>query len=66
MQFLKREHKLNKIQKRGLQKAIEEYLLSATAIKSKKAGKSGLDNQIYQPFGVVYSISKIREPESFL
>ena len=37
---LKREHKLNKIQKRGLQKAIEEYLLSATALNLKRLVKA--------------------------
>ena len=52
---LKRGHKLNKIQKRGLQKAIEECLLSATALNLKTAGKSGLNNRIYQLF---YGISR--------
>lgn len=33
---LKREHKLNKIQKRGLQKATEECLLSETALNLKR------------------------------
>ena len=37
---LKREHKLNKIQKRGLQKAIEECLLSATALNLKRLAKA--------------------------
>ena len=37
---LKREHKLNKIQKRGLQKAIEECLLSATALNLKRLVKA--------------------------
>ena len=37
---LKREHKLNKIQKRGLQKATEEYLLSATALNLKRLVKA--------------------------
>ena len=37
---LKREHKLNKIQKRGLQKATEECLLSATALKLKRLVKA--------------------------
>lgn len=37
---LKREHKLNKIQKRGLQKATEECLLSATALNLKKLVKA--------------------------
>ena len=33
---LKREHKLNKIQKRGIQKAAEECLLSETALNLKR------------------------------
>ena len=37
---LKREHKLNKIQKRGLQKATEECLLSATALNLKRLVKA--------------------------
>ena len=37
---LKREHKLNKIQKRGLQKATEECLLSATAWNLKRLVKA--------------------------
>ncbi|MFR7372622.1 MAG: transposase [Roseburia faecis] len=37
---LKREHKLNKIQKRGLQKATEECLLSATAFNLKRLVKA--------------------------
>lgn len=37
---LKREHKLNKIQKRGLQKATEECLLSATALNLKRLVKT--------------------------
>lgn len=37
---LKREHKLNKIQKRGLQKATEECLLSATALNLKRLIKA--------------------------
>ena len=37
---LKRGHKLNKIQKRGLQKAIEECLLSATALNLKRLVKA--------------------------
>jgi hypothetical protein len=37
---LKREHKWNKIQKRGLQKAIEECLLSATALHLKRLVKA--------------------------
>ncbi|RGF72682.1 hypothetical protein DWZ38_14505 [Ruminococcus sp. AF31-8BH] len=37
---LKREHKLNKIQKRGLQKAIEECLLSVTALNLKRLVKA--------------------------
>lgn len=36
---LKREHKLNKIQKRGLQKATEECLLSETALYLKRLVK---------------------------
>lgn len=47
---LKREHKLNKIQKRGLQKATEECLLSATALNLKKAGKSSINMLFNQPF----------------
>ena len=45
---------MNKIQKRGLQKATEECLLSATAL-NQKTGKSGVNNRIDQPF---YSISE--------
>lgn len=52
---LKREHKLNKILKRGLQKLIEECLFIGNGIKSKKAGKNGLNNRIYQ---LLYGISK--------
>lgn len=37
---LKREHKLNKIQKRGIQKATEECLLSATALNLKRLVKA--------------------------
>lgn len=37
---LKREHKLNKIQKRGLQKATEECRLSATALNLKRLVKT--------------------------
>lgn len=37
---LNREHKLNKIQKKGLQKAIEECLLSATALNLKRLVKA--------------------------
>lgn len=37
---LKREHKLNRIQKRGLQKATEECLLSATALNLKRLVKA--------------------------
>lgn len=37
---LKREHKLNKIQKRGLEKATEECLLSATALNLKRLVKA--------------------------
>ncbi|MBD5530469.1 MAG: transposase [Lachnospiraceae bacterium] len=37
---LKREHKLNKIQKRGIQKATEECLLSATALNLKRLIKA--------------------------
>lgn len=37
---LKREHKLNKIQKRGLQKATEECLLSATSLNLKRLVKA--------------------------
>lgn len=37
---LKREHKLNRIQKRGLQKATEEYILSATALNLKRMIKA--------------------------
>lgn len=37
---LKREQKLNKIQKRGLQKATEECLLSATALNLKRLIKA--------------------------
>lgn len=37
---LKREHKLNKIQKRDLQKATEECLLSATALNLKRLVKA--------------------------
>ncbi len=37
---LKREHKLNKIQKRGLQRATEECLLSATALNLKRLVKA--------------------------
>ncbi|MSS35474.1 hypothetical protein FYJ39_02475 [Clostridium sp. WCA-389-WT-23D1] len=37
---LKREHKLNKIQKRGLQKAMEECLLSAIALNLKRLIKA--------------------------
>lgn len=37
---LKREHKLNKIQKRGLQKATEECLLSTTALNLKRLVKA--------------------------
>lgn len=37
---LKREHKLHRIQKRGLQKAIEECLLSATALNLKRLVKA--------------------------
>ena len=37
---LKREHKLNKIQKRGLQKATEECLLSAMALNLKRLVKA--------------------------
>lgn len=37
---LKREHKLNKIQKRGIQKAKEECLLSATALNLKRLVKA--------------------------
>ena len=55
--LLKREHKLNKIQKRGLQKAIEEYLLSVTAL-NQTTGKSVLNNRIYQPF---YAISNMQK-----
>ena len=33
---LKREHKLNRIQKRGIQNATEECLLSATALNLKR------------------------------
>ena len=55
--LLKREHKLNKIQKRGLQKAIEEYLLSVTAL-NQTTGKSVLNNRIYQPF---YGISNMQK-----
>lgn len=36
---LKREHKLNKIQKRGIHKATEECLLSATALNLKRLAK---------------------------
>lgn len=37
---LKREHKLNKIQKRGLEKATEECLLSASALNLKRLVKA--------------------------
>ena len=37
---LKREHKLNKIQKRGIHKATEECLLSATALNLKRLVKA--------------------------
>ena len=37
---LKREHKLKRIQKRGLQKALEECLLSATALNLKRLAKA--------------------------
>jgi len=37
---LKREHKLNKIQKRGIHKATEEYLLSAAALNLKRLAKA--------------------------
>lgn len=37
---LKREHKLNKIQKRSIQKATEECLLSATALNLKRQVKA--------------------------
>ena len=37
---LKRKHKLNKIQKRGLQRATEESLLSATALNLKRLIKA--------------------------
>lgn len=37
---LKREHKLNKIQKRGLQKATEECLLSVAALNLKRLVKA--------------------------
>lgn len=37
---LKQEHKLNKIQKRGIQKATEECLLSATALNLKRLVKA--------------------------
>lgn len=37
---LKREHKLNKIQKRGLQRATEECLLPATALNLKRLVKA--------------------------
>ena len=37
---LKREHKLKKIQKRGLQRATEECLLSATALNLKRLVKA--------------------------
>ena len=37
---LKREHKLNKIQKRDIQKATEECLLSATALNLKRLVKA--------------------------
>jgi len=37
---LKREHKLNKIQKRGIQKATEECLLSATVLNLKRLVKA--------------------------
>lgn len=36
----KREHKLNKIQKRGLQKAMEECLLLAIALNLKRLVKA--------------------------
>ncbi|MDO4267517.1 MAG: transposase [Eubacteriales bacterium] len=36
---LKREHKLNKIQKRGLQKAMEECLLSVMTLNLKRLVK---------------------------
>lgn len=49
---------MNQIQKRGIQKAIEECLLRATALNLKKTGKSDLNNRIYQPF---YGISKNEE-----
>lgn len=37
---LKREHKLNKIHKRGIHKATEECLLSATALNLKRLVKA--------------------------
>lgn len=38
---LKREHKLNKIQKRGILKTTEECLFSATALNLKRLVKAG-------------------------
>lgn len=38
---LKGEHKLNKIQKRGLLKAIEECLLSVMVLNLKRLVKAG-------------------------
>lgn len=40
---------MNKIQKRGLQKATEECLLSATAL-NQKTGKSGVNSPPLLPF----------------
>ncbi|MCI8963271.1 MAG: hypothetical protein HFG37_06110 [Eubacterium sp.] len=37
---LKREHKLNKIHKRGLQEVTEECLLTATALNLKRLVKA--------------------------
>lgn len=37
---LKREHKLNKIQKRGIRNVTEEYLLSVTALNLKRLVKA--------------------------